>query len=206
MIGSRNRREVGALPRSYDGRGGCRSIVPRRSRLGQTPRAERSPSCVLPADTLGNVSHLLIHGCCALDLARRSENVGDRALGRSPVILPFRQQPRRDVRPRLPQSQIRLPRAARGSGPGSKRRVRRVVHPPVTMMMLLMMAPDDSFVDPFTHLVLEVRVALPHEFSMISAGPLQLPKHQLDVSERLAILRHSLRPVLDPVVSPTDVP
>lgn len=52
-----------------------------------------------------------------------------------------------------------------------------------------------SLVDSLTNLVLEVRVTLPHEFPVISAGPSQLPKHQFDVLERLAVLGHSSRPV-----------
>lgn len=58
-----------------------------------------------------------------------------------------------------------------------------------------------SLTDSLTHLMLEVRVTLPHEFPVISAGLSQLSKYQRDVLERLAILGHSLRSVLDPTVA-----
>lgn len=61
----------------------------------------------------------------------------------------------------------------------------------------------DSLVDSLTDLVLDVRMTLPHEFLMIPAGPLQLPKHQFDIFERLAVPRHSLCSVRDPAVTPT---
>lgn len=60
----------------------------------------------------------------------------------------------------------------------------------------------DSLVDSLTDLALDVRVTLPYEFLMISAGPSQLPKHQFDMFERLAILGHSLCSVRDPAVTP----
>ena len=66
--------------------------------------------------------------------------------------------------------------------------------------MTMMMMPD-SLVDLLTDLVLDVRLTLPHEFSMISAGSLQLPKHQFDIFERLAILGHSLCSVRDPAAA-----
>lgn len=67
-------------------------------------------------------------------------------------------------------------------------------------MMITMM--PDSLVDSLTDLVLNVRVTLSHELLMISAGPLQLPKHQFDIFERLAILGHSLCSVRDPDLTP----
>lgn len=44
-------------------------------------------------------------------------------------------------------------------------------------------------------------MTLPHELLMISAGPLQLPKHQFYMFERLAILNHSLCSVRGPAVT-----
>lgn len=67
-------------------------------------------------------------------------------------------------------------------------------------MMITMM--PDSLVDSLTDLVLDVCMTLPHEFLMIPAGPLQLPKHQFDIFERLAVPRHSLCSVRDPAVIP----
>lgn len=60
----------------------------------------------------------------------------------------------------------------------------------------------DSLVDSLTDLALDVRVTLSYELLMIPAGPSQLPKHQFDIFERLAIVGHSLCSVCDPTVTP----
>lgn len=179
--------------------GGCPSIVAWwRSR--QTPRTERFPRA-LPANTFGNVFHFLVSGSYSIPNAFRiwPQNV-DCALRRSSVIPSFCQQPRCDVRLHFPQSQVRFPRAARGPGP-SFRPVRRILASISIMMMMMITMMPDSLVVSLTDLVLDVRVTLPHEFLMIPAGPLQLPKHQFDIFERLAILRHSLCSVYDPGVT-----
>lgn len=167
--------------------GRCLSTAVRRS-FRQTPRTERFPR-VLPSDIIRNVFHLLISGRSYSTLNASggtwSQNI-DCILRCSSIVSPLRQQSRRDVRSRFPQSHVRFPRAARGPGPSSGRVYR--VFASISMM-------PDSLVDSLTNLVLEVRVTLPHEFPMISAGPSQLPKHQLDILERLAVLGHSSCPV-----------
>lgn len=185
------------FPALNDG-GGCPPIVARRSR--QTPRTERFPR-VLPTNIFGNVFHFLVSGSYSIPNASENwpQNV-DCALCCSSVIPSFCQQPRCNVRLRFPQSQVRFPRAARGPGP-SFRPVRRILASISIKMMMVTMMPD-SLVVSLTDLVLDVRVTLPHEFLVISAGPLQLPKHQFDIFERLAILRHSLCSVCDPGVTP----
>lgn len=125
-----------------------------------------------------------------------SQNPG-RAMRRTAVIPSLRQQPRRDIRlgtvgragHDLPRAHVRLPRlAAVPLREGS----------PLDRVLVARPRPSAD-------VAAEVRVTLLHESPMIPAGPSQLPKHQLDVPERLAVLGHSLCSIRrDPAV--TSVP